>query len=270
MARCVDPDTPGPVIELGSGTGAVTKALVARGIEPSRLVLVEFNPSFCRLLRTRYPEATVIQGDAYRIEHLLGGLLKRAGRGGGVGIAADDQAVQAADSTDRRSLRVDGARRSVRAVHLRHGDADPETSRGRRARPRADLAEPAAGACVGLSEELIGFTSGRLFVMAGLVPAIPIFEASRGGSVYSSATPFYPSRGTIVDAHACSENPGLRRIDPHRLVQCEARGARGQGAGADRRRRHPHLARGLSAADLQRRRRDRIRPARPRAQSQAA
>src|ERR1051325_862276 len=76
MARAVDPVAPGPVIELGSGTGALTKALVERGIDSSRLVLVEFNPSFCRLLRTRYPEATVIQGDAYRIEHLLGGLLR--------------------------------------------------------------------------------------------------------------------------------------------------------------------------------------------------
>jgi phosphatidylethanolamine/phosphatidyl-N-methylethanolamine N-methyltransferase len=76
MARYVDPEIPGPVIELGSGTGAVTEALVARGIEPSRLVLVEFNPSFCRLLRRRYPAATVIQGDAYRIQHLLGGLLR--------------------------------------------------------------------------------------------------------------------------------------------------------------------------------------------------
>jgi phosphatidylethanolamine/phosphatidyl-N-methylethanolamine N-methyltransferase len=76
MARYVDPDVAGPVVELGSGTGAVTKALVARGVDPSRLVLVEFNPSFCRLLRTRYPEATVIQGDAYRIQHLLGGLLR--------------------------------------------------------------------------------------------------------------------------------------------------------------------------------------------------
>jgi phosphatidylethanolamine/phosphatidyl-N-methylethanolamine N-methyltransferase len=76
MASHVDPEVPGPVIELGSGTGAVTQALVARGIEAARLVLVEFNPSFCRLLRTRYPEATVIQGDAYRIQHLLGGLLR--------------------------------------------------------------------------------------------------------------------------------------------------------------------------------------------------
>jgi len=76
MARYVDPDQPGPVIELGSGTGAVTEALVSKGVEPARLVLVEFNPSFCRLLRRRYPEATVIQGDAYRIQHLLGGLLR--------------------------------------------------------------------------------------------------------------------------------------------------------------------------------------------------
>ena len=42
MARYVDPLVPGPVIELGPGTGAVTEALVEHGIEPSRLVLVEF------------------------------------------------------------------------------------------------------------------------------------------------------------------------------------------------------------------------------------
>ena len=76
MARYVDPEVPGPVIELGTGTGVVTEALVAKGIDPARLVLVEFNPSFCRLLRKRYPTATVIQGDAYRIQHLLGGFLR--------------------------------------------------------------------------------------------------------------------------------------------------------------------------------------------------
>jgi phosphatidylethanolamine/phosphatidyl-N-methylethanolamine N-methyltransferase len=76
MARYVDPGIPGPVIELGAGTGPVTQAVVEHGVDPARLVLVEFNPSFCRLLRTRYPDATVIQGDAYRIQHLLGGLLR--------------------------------------------------------------------------------------------------------------------------------------------------------------------------------------------------
>lgn len=71
MARYVDPQAAGPVIELGPGTGAVTEALVEQGIEPARLVLVEFNPVFCRLLRSRYPQATVVQGDAYGLRRLL-------------------------------------------------------------------------------------------------------------------------------------------------------------------------------------------------------
>ena len=54
------------------GTGPVTEALVAHGIEPARLVLVEFNPVFCRILRSRYPDATVVQGDAYSLKRLLG------------------------------------------------------------------------------------------------------------------------------------------------------------------------------------------------------
>jgi phosphatidylethanolamine/phosphatidyl-N-methylethanolamine N-methyltransferase len=71
MARYVDPASHGPVIELGPGTGPVTEALVQHGIDPARLILVEFNPDFCRLLRTRYPAATVVQGDAYRLRRLL-------------------------------------------------------------------------------------------------------------------------------------------------------------------------------------------------------
>jgi phosphatidylethanolamine/phosphatidyl-N-methylethanolamine N-methyltransferase len=76
MARYVDAASEGPVIELGPGTGPVTAALVDHGIDPSRLVLVEFNPDFCRLLRTRYPTATVVQGDAYKLRRLLEGLMK--------------------------------------------------------------------------------------------------------------------------------------------------------------------------------------------------
>jgi phosphatidylethanolamine/phosphatidyl-N-methylethanolamine N-methyltransferase len=67
MARFVDPHSDGPVIELGPGTGAITDALIARGIAEKRLVLVEFDPGFCALLRERYPQATVIQGDAYNL-----------------------------------------------------------------------------------------------------------------------------------------------------------------------------------------------------------
>jgi phosphatidylethanolamine/phosphatidyl-N-methylethanolamine N-methyltransferase len=75
MARYVDPHSDGPVVELGPGTGPVTAALVEAGVDPGRLVLVEFNPAFCRILRARYPDATLVQGDAYSMRRLLETLL---------------------------------------------------------------------------------------------------------------------------------------------------------------------------------------------------
>jgi phosphatidylethanolamine/phosphatidyl-N-methylethanolamine N-methyltransferase len=75
MARYVDPRSTGPVVELGPGTGPVTEALVEAGVDPSRLVLVESNPAFCRILRARYPQATLVQGDAYSMRRLLDALL---------------------------------------------------------------------------------------------------------------------------------------------------------------------------------------------------
>ncbi len=77
MAAYLDPDVAGPIVELGPGTGPVTEAIVAQGIDPARLVLVEFDPTFCRLLRARYPEATVVQGDAYSLRRLLSGILQQ-------------------------------------------------------------------------------------------------------------------------------------------------------------------------------------------------
>ena len=75
MASYVDPRVPGPVIELGPGTGPVTEALLRRGIEQERLVLVEFNPDFCELLRRRFPRATIIHGNAYDVRDAVGGFL---------------------------------------------------------------------------------------------------------------------------------------------------------------------------------------------------
>jgi phosphatidylethanolamine/phosphatidyl-N-methylethanolamine N-methyltransferase len=72
MASYVDLSAEGPIIELGPGTGAVTDALVEHGVDPARLVLIEFNPDFCRLLRSRYSEAIVVQGDAYALRRLIG------------------------------------------------------------------------------------------------------------------------------------------------------------------------------------------------------
>ena len=76
MASYVDPNGDGPVLELGPGTGPVTEALIEQGVDPARLVLVEFNPTFCQLLRQRFPQATVVQGDAYRLRDSLGALTR--------------------------------------------------------------------------------------------------------------------------------------------------------------------------------------------------
>ena len=71
MAQYVDIKSTGPVVELGPGTGAITSALLDRGIDQKRLVLVEYNPSFCALLRDRYPQARVVQGEAYTLRDSL-------------------------------------------------------------------------------------------------------------------------------------------------------------------------------------------------------
>lgn len=75
MASYVDPRRPGRVVELGPGTGPVTDALIGRGVEQERLVLVEYNLDFCKLLRRRFPRATIVQGDAYEVQDTLAEVL---------------------------------------------------------------------------------------------------------------------------------------------------------------------------------------------------
>jgi phosphatidylethanolamine/phosphatidyl-N-methylethanolamine N-methyltransferase len=75
MAQYVNIDSSEPVVELGPGTGAITNALIEHGVDQKRLVLVEYNPGFCALLRDRYPHAKVVQGDAYALRDSLWNVL---------------------------------------------------------------------------------------------------------------------------------------------------------------------------------------------------
>lgn len=54
------------VLELGPGTGVVTRCLIERGLPEASLVLVEYSQEFSALLRVRFPQACILQGDAYR------------------------------------------------------------------------------------------------------------------------------------------------------------------------------------------------------------
>jgi len=71
IAQEVHVESIGPVIELGLGTGVVTKALVERRIIPDRLALVEFYRAFCAMPRARYLKAPIVHADAYDVlQHL--------------------------------------------------------------------------------------------------------------------------------------------------------------------------------------------------------
>lgn len=61
------------VLELGPGTGVVTRALLACGVSEDALTLVEANPGFAELLAERFPKAVVITGDAFETVRQLAG-----------------------------------------------------------------------------------------------------------------------------------------------------------------------------------------------------
>jgi phosphatidylethanolamine/phosphatidyl-N-methylethanolamine N-methyltransferase len=67
ITREIDANT-GPVLELGSGTGAFTAALIGRGVAAADLTLIEQNEGFARLLAARYPEARVLAIDAAAVD----------------------------------------------------------------------------------------------------------------------------------------------------------------------------------------------------------
>jgi phosphatidylethanolamine/phosphatidyl-N-methylethanolamine N-methyltransferase len=52
------------VVELGGGTGTVTQSILARGVQPENLVVIERQPEFAAHLRKRFPAAHVLEGDA--------------------------------------------------------------------------------------------------------------------------------------------------------------------------------------------------------------
>jgi len=72
MASVVEPGSGLPVLELGPGTGVITKAILARGIAPDRLYSVEYSEDFVRFLRNAYPGVNFIQGDAFDLDTTLG------------------------------------------------------------------------------------------------------------------------------------------------------------------------------------------------------
>lgn len=71
MAKHIDLDKEGVVIELGGGTGSLTKCILEHGVAPDNLIVFEHNPKFAGMLRKRFPEVKILQQDARKMTTIL-------------------------------------------------------------------------------------------------------------------------------------------------------------------------------------------------------
>jgi phospholipid N-methyltransferase len=137
MARQVDIRQARLVIELGGGTGSITRALLAAGLAPERLVVVEREERLHRRLVEQFPGLRVLRGDAAQLVALLRPL----------GITSASAIVSSLPLLSMpKRLRHRIVDQSFGAVHLWHRLAFAG-ARLRRLRPRRGtrLAQPAAG-----------------------------------------------------------------------------------------------------------------------------
>jgi phospholipid N-methyltransferase len=87
--RNVDWSTVGSIVELGAGTGPITRVIAERARRETRVIVVERDPDFARILVERYrhlPNFDIIQGDVRdlatmlaergveRVDHVISGL----------------------------------------------------------------------------------------------------------------------------------------------------------------------------------------------------
>ncbi len=71
MASVINPDSGLPVLELGPGTGVITKAILARGIAPEKIWSVEYSVDFFQHLVEQYPGVNFVHGDAFNLDDTL-------------------------------------------------------------------------------------------------------------------------------------------------------------------------------------------------------
>lgn len=127
MAAEIDLAAPGAVVELGGGTGSITAALLAAGVPPGDLAVVERDPAFAKMLSARFPTVKVLQGDAAELRHLL--------RDAGVGpVKAVISGLPLLSIPERICLRIIAEAASVLSkdgilVQFTYGPASPVSRR---------------------------------------------------------------------------------------------------------------------------------------------
>lgn len=72
MARQIDLTSDLPVLELGPGTGVITRAILNQGVHPKNLYCVEYSDTFTERLVRIFPDINILNGDAFRLDDVLG------------------------------------------------------------------------------------------------------------------------------------------------------------------------------------------------------
>jgi phosphatidylethanolamine/phosphatidyl-N-methylethanolamine N-methyltransferase len=72
MASVIDVSSGLAVLEVGPGTGTITREILARGIAPENLCAVEYSKDFAAGLRRAFPGVRVVHGDVFALDDLLG------------------------------------------------------------------------------------------------------------------------------------------------------------------------------------------------------
>jgi phosphatidylethanolamine/phosphatidyl-N-methylethanolamine N-methyltransferase len=72
MASVIDTSSGLPVLELGPGTGVITKAILERGVAPEKLYSIEYSADFVEHLQVEFPQVHIIEGDAFDLDATLG------------------------------------------------------------------------------------------------------------------------------------------------------------------------------------------------------
>src|SRR5690606_26461743 len=72
MASVINLNSGLPVLEVGPGTGVITKAILAHGVKPQNRYAVEYSRNFVQHLRRLYPGVNIIEGDGFNLDATLG------------------------------------------------------------------------------------------------------------------------------------------------------------------------------------------------------
>lgn len=71
MASVIDVNSGLPVLELGAGTGVITRAILAHGVKPENLWSIEYAADFITHLQATLPGVNFLHGDAFNLDDTL-------------------------------------------------------------------------------------------------------------------------------------------------------------------------------------------------------